>query len=190
MSQEHLERFFNMSLDMLCVCSSEGYFLRVNPAFTRILGYSPEELLSKPYTDFVHPDDRRATSDITLEIAGGTPTEYFENRYRCKDGFYRWIAWTSSGAVDADGFFYGVGRDITEQKEQAATRENLVQRLQASLEKIRTLEGLLPTCSWCHRIRDEGGNWDQMEKYIEKRTDAAFTHGICPECLERNFRKG
>lgn len=185
--REHLELFFKLSLDMLCVCRSDGYFVRVNPAFTRVLGHSERELLSRPYADFVHPDDRLATNRVTLNIAGGLRVDYFENRYISADGTYRWIAWTASAAEEVDGLFYAVARDITEQKALAEAREELVKRLQASLDQIRSLEGLLPICSWCHRIRDEAGGWDKVERYIEKHTDAEFTHSICPDCHTRNF---
>lgn len=187
MPGEQLQLFFNLSLDMLCVCRSDGYFVRVNPAFTRILGHTEEELLSRPYGDFVHPEDRSVTEEATRDIAAGQRIEYFENRYRHKDGTYRWVAWTASAAVVKDGFFYAVARDITEQKEQARAREDLVRRLEASLQQIRTLEGLLPICSWCHCIRDEAGDWNKLERYIARRTHAEFTHAICPTCLADNF---
>jgi PAS domain S-box-containing protein len=187
MREEHLELFFRLSLDMLCVCSSDGYFVRVNPAFTRVLGYTEAELLARPYIDLVHPDDQPETETMTSGIASGRAVDYYENRYRCKDGSWRWIAWTASAAEVVDGLFYAVARDVTEQKAQAEAREELVIRLLASLEKIRTLEGLLPVCSWCHRIRDEEGGWDRVEHYIRKHARAEITHGICPDCEAKNF---
>jgi PAS domain S-box-containing protein len=194
MSQEHLELFFNLSMDMLCVCDSKGYFVRVNPAFTRTLGHSEEYLLSKPYAEFVHPDDREATAKVMVHIMAGGDAEYFENRYRCKDGDYRWAAWSSSAAGAIGGLFYAVARDITEQKMLTAARdglavarEKLLKKLQDASIKIKTLEGLLPICSYCYRMRDEDGNWAPVEEFIEKRTTAEFTHGICPACLEVNF---
>jgi PAS domain S-box-containing protein len=193
-SQEHLELFFNLSLDMLCVCDSKGYFVRVNPAFTRVLGHSEEYLLSKPYADFVHPEDRDATALVMVHIMGGGSAEYFENRYLCKDGGYRWAAWSSSAAGAINGLFYAVARDITEQKaltgardELTRVRENLLKKLQDASIKIKTLEGLLPICSYCYKMRDEEGNWTPVEAFIEKRTTAEFTHGICPTCLETHF---
>jgi PAS domain S-box-containing protein len=185
--RQHLERFFDLSIDMLCVANREGYLVQVNPAFTRVLGYSEEELLSRPYAEFVHPDDRNATRQVVSGIAGGQRIDYFENRYLCADGSYRWIAWTASTDATPDGLFYAVARDITEQKAQAEAREELLKRLQASLDQIKSLEGLLPVCSWCHRIRDTAGAWDDVEHYIERHTAAEFTHSICPDCQHRNF---
>ncbi len=194
MNQEHLEHFFNLSLDMLCVCDSKGFFVRVNPAFTRTLGHSEAYLLSKPYADFVHPDDRKATEEVMAYIMAGGAATYFENRYLCKDGTYRWAAWSSSAAGAIGGLFYAVARDITIQKaltaardELAQEREELLHKLQHASEHIKTLEGFLPTCSYCHQMRDEEGAWGAMEAFFEKRTHAEFTHGICPTCLEVNF---
>ena len=83
----------------------------MNPAFTRVLGYSEAYFLSHPYLEFVHPDDRAATMRIMTEVATGHASPYFENRYRCADGEYRWMAWSSSAAAAVDGLFYAVARD-------------------------------------------------------------------------------
>jgi PAS domain S-box-containing protein len=194
MRPKNFELFFHLSLDMLCVCDSTGYFVLVNPAFTRILGHSEETLLSHPFLELVHPDDRAATVNVMAEVAAGHGSPYFENRYRCADGEYKWMAWSSSAATIMDGLFYAVARDITEQKaltsgrdRLAKARECLLRKLQNASIKIRTLEGLLPICSYCYQMRDEEGKWTPVEQYIEKRTDAEFTHGICPTCLETNF---
>jgi PAS domain S-box-containing protein len=185
--EEHLELFFTLSLDMLCIVRTDGYFKRVNPAFTNALGYSEEELYARPYIDFVHPDDVESTRVETARIAAGINTVWFENRYLCKDGTYKWLGWTASASAFVDGLAYTVARDITAQKAAEAAREQLILELQASLDQIRTLEGLLPICAYCHRIRDTAGLWDRVEAYISKRTDAEFTHGVCPDCLETNF---
>jgi PAS domain S-box-containing protein len=193
-SEKIFELFFNLSRDMLCVCNSHGFFVLVNPAFTRILGHSQEYLLSKPYLEFVHPDDRVATVDVVTQVMAGLPSSYFENRYRCVDGDYRWVAWSTSAAATVDGLICAVARDITEQKAMnlgrerlTRARETLLRKLQSASIKIKTLEGLLPICSYCYQMRDEEGRWTPVEDYIEKRTGAEFTHGICPACLESNF---
>lgn len=186
-SDERLALFFNLSLDMLCLANGAGYFTRVNPAFTRTLGYTEEELYSRPYVDFVHPDDKAATLRETESIAAGHDTVQFENRYRCKDGSWKWLSWDTSAMASREGVAYAVARDITAQKEAAAVREALILKLQAALEQVRTLQGLLPICSYCHMIRDDAGTWDYVETYISRRTQAEFTHAICPHCLDQNF---
>lgn len=111
-----LERFFTLSLDMMCIADVDGYFKRISPAFDA-LGYSTEELLSRPFIDFVHPDDKAATSAVLEQLAGGIPSLRFETRYRCKDGSYRWLAWTT--ALES-GTLYSVARDVTEIKRTQA----------------------------------------------------------------------
>lgn len=119
-AQQGLQRVFDLSVDMLCIATLEGQFLRVNPAFGQTLGYADEELLAKPYLEFVHPDDREATLAVMREKLGtGEEVLNFENRYRHKDGSYRWLRWTSRPVVE-DGVTYATARDITEEKLAAA----------------------------------------------------------------------
>jgi PAS domain S-box-containing protein len=106
-------RFFTLSLDLMCICGTDGYFRRVNPAFMR-LGHSEEELLSAPMVSFMHPEDRVRTQVNLRKLEAGENTTGSENRYRCKDGSYRWIAWNST--PEGDGTIYAIGRDITEAK--------------------------------------------------------------------------
>src|SRR5262249_44478487 len=114
-AQDELSRFFALSLDMLCIAGFDGYLKRVNPAWEKVLGYTEEELLSRPYVDFVHPDDRDATRAEAAKVADGRPVTYFENRYYHKDGTVRWMLWAAAPFMDQQ-LVYAAGRDITERK--------------------------------------------------------------------------
>ncbi|MEP6654493.1 MAG: diguanylate cyclase [Myxococcales bacterium] len=123
------DRFFAMSLDMLCVAGMDGYFKWVNPAF-EALGYSYDELTTRPFVDFVHPEDVAATIAEVDKLKQGIPTVSFENRYRHKDGTYRWIAWRTM-PDPASGSLYATARDITEQKRTEKLLQQHAEQMQA-----------------------------------------------------------
>jgi PAS domain S-box-containing protein len=133
--REVFERFFTMSIDMMCIASVDGYFIRVSPAFA-VLGYSDEELLSRPFLDFVHPDDTQATLAEVEKLANHIATVNFENRYRCKDGSYRWLAWSS--APDASGTLYAIARDVTETKVTQAALARAKDAAEAANEELES----------------------------------------------------
>jgi PAS domain S-box-containing protein len=116
LAQEELDRFFDLSGDMLCVADFDYHFTRVNPAWERTLGYSREELLQRPYLEFVHPEDAAPTLKAAAGLGSGTDVLGFENRYRCRDGSYKWLSWTASTAME-EKRIYAAARDITERKE-------------------------------------------------------------------------
>jgi len=110
---EERDRFFALTMDMLSIVHLDGRFQRVNPAFQKVLGFSEDELLTRSLFELVHPDDRAKTMDGYVKLAAGQPVKLMENRLGCKDGTYRWVAW-SYFPVPEDGLAFGVGRDITD----------------------------------------------------------------------------
>src|SRR5215467_11347336 len=92
-ARDTLDRFFELSLDLLCIAGMDGFFKRVNPAWERTLGYTPAEMTAAPFLDFVHPDDRLSTVAEVQKLAAGVDTIAFENRYRARDGSYRRFQW-------------------------------------------------------------------------------------------------
>jgi PAS domain S-box-containing protein len=123
-----LERFFRLMPDPVCVASTRGYFTKVNPVWSQLLGYSEEELLSRPLTDFIHPEDVGTTLQEMERQLAGSATANFINRYRAQDGSYRWLEWHSSAAVA--GQFFAAARDITERRQLEAVLKDM-ERLSA-----------------------------------------------------------
>jgi len=130
-----LDRYFALSLDLLCIAGLDGFFKRVNPSWTRVLGWSEAELLSRPVAEFMHPEDRARTLQARARLMQGVPVMGLENRYRCKDGAYRWLSWQSSLYSEA-GLVIAAARDVTERRQ--ADEDRLVS---SKLESTGLLAG-------------------------------------------------
>jgi len=118
-NSDDLREFFELSLNLWCIAGTDGYFKHVNPAWETTFGYSREELLSCPYLDFVHPDDREATIAAAANAATGRNILSFENRYRCKDGSYKWMLWSAIARLEKERI-YAIASDVTDRKFQEA----------------------------------------------------------------------
>ena len=117
LSSQFEGRFFDISVDLLCVVGMDGRFRRINPAWEDTLGFSLTELMSRPAVELIHPDDRQSSRDLGALLRDGRDVVHFENRYVTKDGGHRWIAWTCRATrEDGEIVVYGAGRDVTEQR--------------------------------------------------------------------------
>jgi len=135
-SEENLNRFFTISLDLLCIAGFDGFFKRLNPAWETTLGYSTAQLYSRPFIDFVHPDDRQATISEAGRLADGSTTIRFENRYRCADGSYKWLLWNAA-SLQKSQLIFAAATDITDRKQY----EHALRDHNAALEAVnRELE--------------------------------------------------
>ncbi len=134
------DRTWELSQDLLAVANGQGSFESANPAWEAVLGWSRQELMAMPFRELVHPDDLAATEAELARLAKGERTRGFENRYRAKDGSYRWLSWT---AVPEGGLNYSAARDITQQKERAAELDAAREQLRQSqkLEAVGQLTG-------------------------------------------------
>ncbi len=145
--REELDRYFTLALDMMCIAGSDGFFKRLNPAWQKTLGFTVEELLAKPYLDFIHSDDRERTIQEAEKQGKGLEVVSFENRYLCKDGSYKWLSWSATPVID-EKLIYAVARDITELKQ---TQEDLVRAKEEAERASKFKDQFLSTMS--HELR-------------------------------------
>lgn len=143
---EELDRFFNVTLDLLCIANTGGSFVRLNPAWEKVLGYSREELMNNRFFEFVHPDDLGKTQKAVSRLASQIELVHFENRFRCKDGRYRILEWT---AAPFGELIYAAARDLTERLEVEAEARQRREEL-AHLARVATLGEL--TASLAHEV--------------------------------------
>lgn len=125
-----LEYFFELSPDLLCVAGFDGYFKKINPAVSKLLGYSKEELFAAPIISFVHPDDQQMTAQKRGSVTKGEPLLNFENRYIAKDGSIVWLSWTSM-PINRDKVVFAIAKNITYRK-----KVEEYERISAILEMI------------------------------------------------------
>ncbi len=141
--QEALDRLFRLSPDMLCIARFDGYFKRLNPAWEKVLGYSLQELMSRPWLDFVHPEDRDVTIEAGKRLMKGEEIANFENRYRTKDGSYRVLSWSVAPSAEYETL-YATARDITARKnaeqEVRELNELLKNNVQDRTQKLEVRE--------------------------------------------------
>lgn len=153
-------RFIAMSVDMFCIVGFDGYFKSLNPSWKTTLGFTTEELMAKPRTSFIHPEDRAATDREIARLERGETTLAFENRYLCKDGSYKWLLWNAVSSP-GQGVVYAVARDITNRKVAEA-------RCRESEERYRKLFELNPQPTWIYdreTLRFLAVNKAALEKY-------------------------
>ncbi|HEV3208390.1 MAG TPA: response regulator [Terriglobales bacterium] len=147
-------RFIDLSVDMFCIAGFDGFFKSLNPSWQTTLGFTTEELMAKPYLEFIHPDDRSATVAEDIRLQNREVTFAFENRYLCRDGSYKWMLWNAV-SVPEQNIIYAVARDITERKKVQAQIEQQNRELalrNREVERATTLKSkFLATMS--HELR-------------------------------------
>jgi PAS domain S-box-containing protein len=172
-AQEQLERFFTMSGDLLCIANFDGYFTRVNASWHRVLGYTSTDLMAQPFIDLVHFEDREATANAIAELTKGKPIALFENRYRCRDGTYRWLSWTSTPKLD-EQLIYAVAHDTTDRKLlEQQTQETLKMRNDFVSFVTHQLRTPLSGIKWMLELAKETDDQEEKGSYIEDARESA-----------------
>jgi PAS domain S-box-containing protein len=133
------QKYFDLSLDMLCIAGPDGFFKRVNPAFERTLGWTTEELLSRSFLEFVHPDDLKKTEEEIARLIQGLPTISFQNRYEVPGGGYRHLMWTAHPDEDS-GLIYAIARDVTDQQQ---VRDRVAEEIRTLRHRLKEAEAKL-----------------------------------------------
>jgi PAS domain S-box-containing protein len=185
------ERNFSNTLianqpDIFYVLDPTGRFIRWNDKLKDMLGYSDSQIAATNALDVIHEADRPSVAQKTQEaFEQGTATNVA--RLVTKTGI-RDFSLTAARVDTAKGaYVVGIGTDITERKQAEEERDKLVAELQKVLSEVKTLQGFLPICSHCKKIRDDKGYWNQIEDYIHEHSEAEFSHSICKECAEKYY---
>ena len=173
------------------ITNTKGVIVDVNPAFASMLGYENEALLGLNLRDMTHPDDLQREGELIKFLLNNEKKSFsLEKRYKHKKGHYFWTNVIFSKMLNFAGrdvFIFGFVEDISNRKKMEMDRDKLINELQGALAEIKELRGFLPICSNCKKIRDDDGYWQQVEKYIMDRTDAQFSHSICPDCIKKLY---
>jgi len=173
---------------LMVVLDPEGRILRWNRACEEFTGMSHLQAIGTPLWE-IFPVPMPILRDGLPTLLAGAQLEY-EGEWTDAGGTLRCLHWKSDAHRSGDGavaYIICSGIDITLRRRAEQERERLIGELQEAIARIKTLDGLIPICSGCKKIRDDSGYWQEVEAYIEARSEAEFSHGLCPECIRRLY---
>jgi PAS domain S-box-containing protein len=192
-SEELFHAVFDRGTVGIAVINQNCRFERVNPLFAQMLGRTESEMVGMDLAEVTHPDDIERGIQLSASLfLSEIPSFSLEKRYIRKDGEIFWAHLTATAIPSSDGkpeLGLAMIEDISESKKFQLEREEMITQLQSALANVKTLSGLLPMCSWCKKIRDDQGTWSEVEVYVKQRSNADFTHGVCPDC-QNKIHKG
>jgi PAS domain S-box-containing protein len=194
--RRHYERLLNTIpcavYDYILFPDGRNRFLYFSPQCERIFELSAETIMADPNMiwEMVHPDDAEQLQQEDVNANRAQIAFQSEVRIVLPGGRIKWIhLWSmpSSQKYDSQTIWSGVILDVTKRKEAEEEKNRLVNELKTALDEIKTLKGIVPICSFCKKIRDDKGYWEQVEVYVAEHTDAAFSHSFCPECAKKHY---
>ncbi len=159
--QQLLDGFLNSTLDVLVASDRRGYFTTVSACFASALGYSESELLTRPFAEFIHPDDVERSMNAVATLRDGHDVVGFDNRYLCRDGGYRWFRWRARGRANDNSLLFGVARDVTEEKAAEAKQWRLLEALKRVSQGV-VLTTATGAVEWCNEA------FERMTGYTEQ----------------------
>jgi PAS domain S-box-containing protein len=186
LAMAHLAAIVESCDDAIISQTLGGTVLSWNSGAEHMFGYAAEDMVGESIEILIPHDQHNEISDIRDLIQLGERVEHLETVRVRRDGRQIDVSITISPITNADRNIHGASivlRDITERKRQEKERLHLIEELTEALKRVKTLNGLLPICASCKKIRNDGGYWEQVESYIKSRSNAEFTHGICPDCV-------
>lgn len=188
-SETRYRRLFEAAQDGILILNEEtGQIDDVNPFLKDMLGYTHEEFIGKKLWEIGAFKNTKATKDILSELQDKWYVRYEDLPLMTKSGREVSVEFVSNVyLVNHHKVIQCNIRNITDRKLAEEERDRLIIELQNAFSKIKVLSGFLPTCSFCKKIRNDKGEWEQMEVFIRDRSEAQFSHGICPECMAKRY---
>jgi len=189
-NRKKFEAVFRSNPEPTVYLNNENRVLDINPRFIELFGFELKEIQGKNINDVLVPDDHKKEA-LDLDSHSIEGYVYYDTIRSKKDGTRVDVS-VSAAPIMLDGDNLGVVvhyKNISDKKKIEANQKKLIQDLQAALEEVKTLSGLIPICAHCKKIRDDKGYWTSVEQYISSHTDIDFSHAICPDCIKEHFPK-
>lgn len=174
------------SRDGIVVLDGNGAVVESNKKYSDMLGYSMNEMLRLHVWDWDTNFSRDQLVEMirTVDASG----DHFETQQKRKDGTSIFVEVSTNGIIyHGQKLILCICRDITQRKKNEEEREGLIRELQKALAEVKDLRSILPICSFCKKIRDDQGYWEQVESYLSKHSHVELSHGICPECMKKYY---
>jgi len=187
-SEAFHKMFQNHGAIMYIVDLSTFAIVDANKAALNFYGYDLETMLTKRVPDLNTTPEPEIRAEIKRAVAEGR--SYYVFKHRLANGEIRDIEiYANPISIQGKDYSFSIVQDITERKQAEEERERLIAELQTALEENKTLRGIIPICSYCKKIRDDQGYWQQVEVYVRDHSEAIFSHSFCPECTREHFYK-
>ncbi len=188
-SEEKFSKAFHASPDSVTITTlEEGRLIEVNEGFEKAFGYSSDEALGKtPFELNIYSDPNYRQYMLEILQGNGSIQGFYAQGVRKSGEVRDCLLSVEKIVINGTPHLVTIARDVTDLKLAEEKKDELILKLQEALSEIKTLNGLLPICSCCKKIRDDNGYWNQIEVYIRDRSDADFSHGICPDCAKEVY---